>query len=111
MYKINKSTTIYDYVARGVFTSNKANLAVKKNKKQTVIFLRSPKHFNIGKHKIFFFNNFYKKQIIDKRPLPLKPLLLNKCYIFNLFVRKFNFSFSYKFTSIRIKTKTKIKFM
>lgn len=110
MYKLNKSTTICNYVTRGIFTSNKANMAAKKNKKQTVIFLRSPKHFNIGKHKIFFFNNFYKIKVIENRPLPIRPLISNKCYIFNLFIRKFNFSFFYKFTSIRVKTKTKIKF-
>ena len=50
----NKKSLLTKLVFRGILLS-KTN--IKKNKKQTLIFLRSPKHFNIGKRKVTSFNN------------------------------------------------------
>ena len=50
----NKKSKLINLVFRGIILSKPKN---KKNKKQTLIFLRSPKHFNVGKRKVISFNN------------------------------------------------------
>lgn len=52
MYLYSKKSVLLNLVFRGVILSK-----TKKNKKQTLIFLRSPKHFNVGKRKVISFNN------------------------------------------------------
>jgi hypothetical protein len=59
MYQINQECIIESCIIRGVYLTKKRT---KKWKKQCTVFLRSPKHFNIGKHKIFSFKtkkNFF----------------------------------------------------
>lgn len=59
MYKINNKFNLKKIIIRGINLSKKQNI---KLQKQTMVFLRAPKHFNIGKHKILSFKN---KKIIQ----------------------------------------------
>lgn len=54
MYKIFSKSSIIAIKTRGYTLSKKFS---KKTKKQTLVFLRAPKHFNIGKHKVLSFKN------------------------------------------------------
>ena len=107
MYKLNNKTEIFKYYIRGVFLSNKF---LKKKKKQVLVYLRSPKHFNIGKHKIYSFNNYNKIFILPSKNINLQVFVNNQRYIFNFLLKKYKLYFPYKITSIRITIKSKIKF-
>ena len=49
MYLINKGGTLKNLCLRGVYLSKKFS---KTQNKQTLVYLRAPKHFNIGKQEI-----------------------------------------------------------
>lgn len=91
---------------RGNFLTKKF---FKKNSKQTLIFLRAPKHFNIGKHKVSSFNNFYGYNYKFNYKIPTEQFLNNKLLFLNLFPLFHKIHFLYCLTSIKILTKIKIK--
>lgn len=107
MYKINKKAALINLSLRGNILSKKL---FKKNSKQTLIYLRAPKHFNIGKHKILSFVNFYKKDYKLNNSIPYLFLIKNKSYFYNIFTFFHKFNFIFNITSLKIKNKIKIKF-
>lgn len=104
MYLLNKTGILNEYTIRGIYLTKKKT---KKWKKQTLIYLRSPKHFNIGKHKILSFNTNIKYKYT---------LNMNINYL--SFIKKNNFlclysifhriNILYRINSIKTKIKTKI---
>lgn len=107
MYKINKKIRLDYFNIRGLFFSKKL---IQKHKKHTLVYLRSPKHFNIGKHKIFSFNNTHKILINLKLTLPIILLLRGSLFFFTILEKFFNYKLLLRFNSIRINTKLHIKF-
>lgn len=93
-------------VLRGNYLTKKL---FKKNSKQTLIFLRAPKHFNIGKHKISSFVNFYKYVYNCNYNIPSNQILTNSVFVFSLFHLFHKLHFLYVINSIRLTTTVKIK--
>ena len=54
LYLINKGGTLKNLCLRGVYLSKKFS---KTQNKQTLVYLRAPKHFNIGKQEVLSFRN------------------------------------------------------
>jgi hypothetical protein len=81
----------------------------KKNSKQTLIFLRAPKHFNIGKHKVSSFVNFKSHLYEVNYCLFINQFLLNKNFFFNMFTLFHKLHVLYVINSIKVTTKIKIK--
>jgi len=107
MYLLKKNAILNSYILRGVFLTKKKTI---KLKKQSLIYLRSPKHFNIGKHKILFFNNdktlkYNLNLFINYNSFFKKNSLYN---IFNIF---HNINIYYKINSVKLKTKIKLKWI
>lgn len=106
MFKINTNNYLNSIILRGNNLTRLNNN--KKNSKKTLIILRSPKHFNIGKHKIFSFNNHksYKIQI----NAPINNYFLNNNYttFFNT-QNNYNINYNFKINSVRLNYTTKIK--
>lgn len=107
MYKINKKILLNYFNIRGLFFSKKLT---QRHKKHTVVYLRSPKHFNIGKHKVFSFNNTNKILINLKLTLPIVILLKNSLFFFTILEKFLNYKLLFRFNSIRVNTKITIKF-
>lgn len=106
MYKLNKNSNLINLTLRGNYLTKKI---LKKNSKQTLIFLRAPKHFNIGKHKISSFSNFYKYSYNLNFKLATQQFLVNKNFFFNFFTLFHKVHILYIINSVKIKTKIKIK--
>jgi hypothetical protein len=106
LYKLNKNTNLTNVILRGNYLTKKV---LKNNHKQTLIFLRAPKHFNIGKHKVSSFVNFYKYSYNLKVKLSTKQFLINKNFFFNFFNIFHKIHFLYIINSVKIKTTIKIK--
>ncbi len=106
MYLISNESTLSKVVTRGIFLSKKFN---KKNHKSTLVYLRSPKHFNIGKHKIFFFKNRYKDELFFSMKISTKILIFYEHYFFKIIFKLLNIHNLKRINSIRVNTKTKIK--
>jgi len=103
MYLLNKTAILTNYNIRGVYlTKNKI-----KWKKQILIYLRSPKHFNIGKHKILSFKTIKTYYYLLNYSINYKFFYKkNNLYkIYNIF-HKLNIL--YRINSVRITIKTKI---
>ena len=81
----------------------------KKNSKQTLIFLRAPKHFNIGKHKVSSFVNFKSYLYNVNYSLFISQFLLNKNFFFSILTLFHKLNVLYVTNSIKVKTKIKIK--
>lgn len=106
MYKLNKISILQKFVLRGNYLTKKM---FKKNSKQTLIFLRAPKHFNIGKHKISSFVNYHKHEYFFNYLLPTKQYLNNKSFFLKLFTLFHKINFLYIVNSVKITSKVKIK--
>lgn len=106
MYKINKITILEKFLLRGNYLTKKI---FKKNSKQTLIFLRAPKHFNIGKHKISSFVNFKKYNYFLNYKVPTNEFLKNKYFFYKIYNIFHNFHFLYIINSIKITSSLKIK--
>lgn len=106
MYKINKTSILNKLVLRGNYLTKKI---FKKNSKQTLIFLRAPKHFNIGKHKVSSFVNYHKYEYNFDYQLPTEQILNNKTFFLKLFGLFHKMHFLYIVNSVRLTTKVKIK--
>lgn len=106
MYKINKKSILSKFILRGNYLTKKI---LKSTSKQTLIFLRAPKHFNIGKHKISSFVNYHKYEYNFNFSIPTEQCLQNKLIFFKLFSLFHKLHFLYIINSIRITSKVKIK--
>ena len=81
----------------------------KKNSKSTLVYLRSPKHFNIGKHKIFSFKNKFNHKILLNHSLATKIIIFYEQYFFKLIFKLEDTHSLKRINSIRINIKVKIK--
>ncbi len=106
MYKLSQKATVYQFYIRGIFFSKKF---LKKKNKQTLIFLRSPKHFNIGKRKVLAFNNNYNYNLNINLHINLLRFFKNKLLMYYLLISFFKLNLLYRINSIRFKTKIYIK--
>lgn len=106
MYKLSHKAVIYQFYIRGIFFSKKF---LKKKNKQTLIFLRSPKHFNIGKRKVLSFNNKFNYNLSINFYINLMRFFKNKLLLYFLIISFFKLNLLYRINSIRIKTKIYIK--
>lgn len=104
MYKLNKTGIIGEYTLRGVYLTKKQT---KKWKKQTVIFLRSPKHFNIGKHKILSFNTGKNYKYFLNYKINFLTLI-KKNNLYNIYSVFHKMNILYRINSIKIDVNTKI---
>ena len=73
MYLINKYGSLQNIVLKHVIQTKHTSL---RKRKQSVVFVRAPKHFNIGKHKIHALKTTYFRAVFTKK-------LLNSSLIFN----------------------------
>lgn len=106
MYKINKIISIKKFSLKGNYLTKKI---FKKNTKQTLIFLRSPKHFNIGKHKISSFVNYKNYEYLLNFNIPTIEFFKNKLLFYKIYNIFHKFHFLYILNSIKITTSLKIK--
>jgi len=106
LYKINKKNILKTIILRGHYLTKKMS---KKNSKQTLIFLRAPKHFNIGKHKISSFVNFKKYVYNFNYIASTIGFNKNKFFFYNLFNIFHNMHLHYSLTSIKVRISVKIK--
>ena len=79
--------------------------------RQSLVFLRAPKHFNIGKHKVFSFKNFYKKFYNLNLFFYLFFYLNNNKLLYNIITEFHKFHLLYKISSMKITIKVKIQFV
>ena len=105
MYKIHKDINIKDFSLRGNYLTKKF---FKKNTKQTLIFLRAPKHFNIGKHKISSFVNYKKYNYALNYNIPTNDFLNNKLLFYKIYNIFHKFHLLYVINSIKITTSLKM---
>lgn len=106
MYKIFKFSDLYKICIRGNNLTKKLN---KNNSKQTMVFLRSPKHFNIGKHKILSFLNHFNYVYNTKLTLHINIINKYPTFLYDTIVEYHKFHLLHKISSIRVTSKVKIK--
>ena len=106
LYQINNYGQLKNICIRGNYLSKKFT---HKKSKQTMVYLRSPKHFNIGKHKILSFKNFYKINTFFNYPLHYSLIKQGDNFFFSLLLNFFKFHILFKISSLKITTKFKIK--
>jgi hypothetical protein len=102
LYLYSKKSILINLIFRGVYLSR-----IKNNKKQTLIFLRSPKHFNVGKRKVISFNN--KKAEVYSLNLQTSTDSLNHPLFYsNLLLKTLLFNNRFRVNSTKVTLKTKI---
>lgn len=106
MYYLKKKSLLTNITLRGIFLSKKYN---KIQKKQIMVFLRAPKHFNIGKHKIKSFNNKHNITYNTHIFLLINFFTKNSSLMYKLFTNTHKFNNLYKINSIKTTIKVKIK--
>lgn len=108
MYKLNKFSILKCLKLRGIFLSKKV---LKRKHKQTLIYLRSPKHFNIGKQKVLSFNNKYTYNLLCNYKIASSVYIYSSHYFFKILNFFFKFNSLFRINSIKVKNITKIKFI
>lgn len=106
MYKISNHSKLQTLMIRGNYLSKKFLV---KNRKGVLVYLRSPKHFNIGKHKVFSFNNLFKEKLSFNVSIYLPILLKCPLYFFKFLLKNTNMHHLKKINSLRITLTTNIK--
>lgn len=106
MYKIKKISYLNTIALRGHYLTKKI---LPKTSKQTMIFLRSPKHFNIGKHKVHSFLNFKKIIYNILYKIPTSSFINNKLAFFKIFNSFHKFHLLYSLTSIKFRVNQTIR--
>jgi hypothetical protein len=107
LYSLSEKLVCYSICLRGYNLTKKLN---KKQKKSTLVFLRAPKHFNIGKRKVHSFKNYNKIIYKLNLKIPLIFFLKNFSIFFSVLQNFHKFNLLYKIFSIKISLKVKIKF-
>ena len=74
-----------------------------------MVYLRSPKHFNIGKQKIFSFNNKFVYSFNIHKRVYQKFILNNNTFNYLFFLKNKNFHLNFKIASSKISVQTSIK--
>lgn len=100
MYKIKKNSELTSITLRGHYLTKKI---IHKISKQTMVYLRSPKHFNIGKHKVHSFLNFKKIIYSVKYKIPTFHFIQNKITFFKLFNTFHKYNLLYSLTAVKLK--------
>jgi hypothetical protein len=108
MYKLNKITTLTKLCLRGYNLTKKLN---KNQTKHSLVFLRAPKHFNIGKHKVLSFKNFYKHTYGLSLSTNILIFVKYPYFFYNIILNFHKFHLLYKINSIKITAKLKIQFI
>lgn len=106
MYKLNKISKLNFLILRGNYLTKKM---FKTLSKQTLIFLRAPKHFNIGKHKVSSFVNYKNYRYNFNYIFPTQSFITNKFFFYRLYTLFHKLNLTYNITSIKINTKVKIR--
>jgi hypothetical protein len=106
LYKINFSGTLKTLVIRGTFLSKKF---LKTNKKSTLVYLRSPKHFNIGKHKVFSFKNSFSTLLSLNLKIANKALVNYPLFFFKFVPAIVDVNTLKRINSVRISVATKVR--
>ncbi len=107
MYQINKIANLNFFKFRGFLLTKKIK---SKTKKQTLIFLRAPKHFNIGKRKVFSLKN--KQNIFfNDYPCSINVMHFSKytLFFFSLLPLIYKMNVLFNLTSVKINMRTQIK--
>ena len=99
MYKIKKNSLLSLITLRGHYLTKKI---VPKTSKQTLVFLRAPKHFNIGKHKVHSFLNFKKILYQVNYKVPSLHFVQNKLTFFKLFNSFHKYNLLYSLASVKL---------
>jgi hypothetical protein len=107
LYFIKNIIILKELYLRGYNLTKKLN---KHQKKGTLVFLRPPKHFNIGKRKVHSFRNYqtFSHKLNLKAPFSLA--LKSPYRFFAILIEKHQFNLLYSISSIKITFKAKIKF-
>lgn len=95
-------------VIRGTFLSKRF---LKSNKKNTLVYLRSPKHFNIGKHKVFSFKNNFSTHLLLNLKLANKALVYYPMFFFRYIPTIVDVNTLKRINSLRVSISTKIKWI
>jgi hypothetical protein len=106
LYKLNKFVIFKNICIRSNYLSRKF---FKKNCKSTLVYLRSPKHFNIGKFKIFSFNNIQNEKIELNSYLSYKLFIKYPIYFFKVVLNTTAVHTLRRINSLRVRVITKIK--
>lgn len=106
MYKLKKFGNLHTIKIRGIYLTKKI---FKKTKKQTLIFLRAPKHFNAGLFKVYSLNNNSYFNIKTKFLININYLSFYRNYLFSILPIFYKFQPLFLINSLKIKIKTKIK--
>lgn len=106
MYKIKKTSLLTLITLRGHYLTKKI---FPKISKQTMVFLRAPKHFNIGKHKVHSFVNFKKITYPVNYNIPTQQLIDNRLAFFKIFNLFHKYNLLYSLTGVRLKVTQTIK--
>ena len=107
MYSLKNNSELKIITIRGYNLTKKLN---KKQSRGSLVFLRPPKHFNIGKRKIHSFRNYQKFFYYIKLSLPTSFILKNPYRVFYILKEIHKFHLLYNISSIKISLKTKIFF-
>jgi hypothetical protein len=107
LYFIKNSSILDNIYLRGYNLTKKLN---KNQKKGSLVFLRAPKHFNIGKRKIYSFKNYSSFLYKLKIKFPLKSFLNNPSTFIFMLSEFHKFHLLYKLSSIKVTLKIKLKF-
>lgn len=102
---INKHAVLRNITLRGYFVSKQF---LKKNKRQSLIYLRSPKHFNIGKQKVFSFNNKFFFSYNFNKSIFYPYILNNKSFNYFYYLKNYATNLNFKVSSFKISTTTTI---
>lgn len=108
MYKISKNGCLKQLYIRGYNLTKKLN---KNQTKHSLVFLRAPKHFNIGKHKVLSFKNYYTHSYYTNIKIPVLFFMKNPQQLYNFIIEFHKFHLLYKIASIKVTVKVKIKFL
>lgn len=113
LYKLNKDCDLnYIKINYLVLTKKNKKNIIKKRIKQQLIFLRAPKHFNIGKQRVKSLN--YKAfDYLTKNDIYLKSIntkLIYDNYLFEYISRYFGLNNLYIINKLNVNIYTKIKF-
>lgn len=106
MYKLAKNSKLTLITLRGHYLTKKI---LPKTSKQTMVFLRAPKHFNIGKHKVHSFVNYKKILYPVQYNIPTTQFIENKLIFLKLFNMFHNYNLLYSLTGVKLKVTQTIK--
>jgi len=106
LYKLKKNSQLTLISLRGHYLTKKI---IPKISKQTMVFLRSPKHFNIGKHKVHSFLNFKKINYAVMYKVPTQDFVQNKITFFKIFNTFHKYNLLYSLTVVKLRITQTIK--